>query len=194
MNFNDIKLRVILDSILQNDSLVYSVIDKYIIISKVQKPPITIDTTSIPPLITESISREIIDDETSEPLPFATIGLKNKGKGTVSNNNGEFGLENISPNLLHDTLSVSYLGYLRREIPVKQAFGNNLTIAMKREFISIPEIIIRNQIPQEIISKARQSIPRNYGNTPALMTGFYREGVYEKSELQTYSEAIITNI
>ncbi|MBK7131280.1 MAG: carboxypeptidase-like regulatory domain-containing protein [Bacteroidales bacterium] len=30
----------------------------------------------------------IIDEETSEPLPFATIGLKNKGKGTVTNFNG----------------------------------------------------------------------------------------------------------
>ena len=37
------------------------------------------------------ITGKIIDDETSEPLPFATIGLKNKGKGTVTNNNGEFG-------------------------------------------------------------------------------------------------------
>ena len=45
-----------------------------------------------------------------EPLPFATIALKNKGKGTVSNNNGEFGLK-ITPDLFNDTLSVSYLGY-----------------------------------------------------------------------------------
>ena len=136
------------------------------------------------------ITGKIIDDETSEPLPFATIALKNKGKGTVTNNNGEFGLK-ITSDLFNDTLSVSYLGYLGREIPVKKAFGNNLTISMKREFISIPEIIIKNQNPQEIISRALKSIPENYGNTPAFMTGFYREGVLKKSELQTYSEAIL---
>jgi hypothetical protein len=62
---------------------------------------------------------------------------------------------------------------------------------MKREFISIPEIIIRNQIPQDIISKARHAIPENYGNTPAAMTGFYREGVIKKAELQSYSEAVL---
>ena len=39
------------------------------------------------------ITGKIIDDETSEPLPFATIALKNKGKGTVTNNNGDFGLK-----------------------------------------------------------------------------------------------------
>jgi len=62
---------------------------------------------------------------------------------------------------------------------------------MRREFISIPEIIIRNQIPQEIIYKTLGSIGRNYGNTSAYLTAFYREGVLKKSELQSYSEAIL---
>jgi hypothetical protein len=136
------------------------------------------------------ITGKIIDIETHEPLPFAALALKNTGKGTVTNNNGNFGMK-ITPDLLNDTLSVSYLGYLKKEIPVKEALGKNLTISMKREFISIPEIIIKNQNPQEIVARALRAIPKNYGNTPALMTGFYREGVLKKSELQTYSEAIL---
>ena len=62
---------------------------------------------------------------------------------------------------------------------------------MRREFISIPEIIIRNQIPNEIVYKTLSSIGRNYGNTPARLTAFYREGVLKKSDLQSYSEAIL---
>ena len=31
----------------------------------------------------------------------------------------------------------------------------------------------------------------NYGTTPALLTGFYREGVYRKKEPQVYSEAVV---
>jgi hypothetical protein len=189
MSFRDTKLRVILDSILQNDSLVFSVIDKYIIISRVQKPP-SPSVDSLSPAEVNYITGIIVDDETHEPLPYATIALKNKGRGTVTNNNGEFGLK-ITSDLVNDTLCVSYLGYFGREMAVKQSLGNNFTISMKREFISIPEIIIRNQIPQEIISRARQAIPHNYGNSPAFMTGFYREGVLKKSELQTYSEAIL---
>ncbi len=187
MNFIDTRLNVILDSILKNDSLVYSVIDKYIIISHLEAHTQAVDTTSQK---VKYITGKIIDNETSEPLPFAALALKNKGKGTVTNNNGNFGMK-ITPDLLNDTLSVSYLGYLRREIPVKEALGNNLTIKMKREYISIPEIIIKNQNPQDIIARALRAIPKNYGNTPALMTGFYREGVLKKSELQTYSEAIL---
>jgi hypothetical protein len=189
LSFRETKLGIILKSILKNDSLVFSVIDKYIIISKIVNPGPP-GSDSLLSEKSKTISGIIIDAETKEPLPFATIGLKNKGKGTVSNSNGEFGL-NIQKDYYSDTLSVSFLGYLRREIPVKQAFGNEFTISMKREFVSIPEIIIRNQIPTEIINKARQRISHNYGNTPVLMTGFYREGVLKKSELQTYSEAVL---
>lgn len=189
MIFSNEKLKIILATILENDSLVFSVIDKYIIISKAipSQPP---KTDSIPSMEFYYISGIIIDDESGEPLPFATISLKNSGKGTITNNNGEFGLK-ITRDFLTDTLSVSYLGFIGREITVAQAIGNNFTISMIREFVSIPEIIIRTQVPQEIIYKTLAAIPHNYGNTPAMLTGFYREGVMKKEELQVYSEAIL---
>jgi len=188
-SFTKIRLADILDSILKNDSLNYSVIDKYIIISKVL-PPAVSRVDSPQPEVTDHISGVIVDDETSEPLSFATISLKNTERGTVTNATGEFGLKIPGGNLA-DTLSVSFLGFIRREIPVKQALGNNFTIRMKREFISIPEIIIKTQVPQEIIYKSVAAIPKNYGNTPVMMTGFYREGVMKKQELQVYSEAVL---
>lgn len=189
LTFKETRLRTVLDSIFSRDSLVFTVIEKYIIISPQEKRAAPrIDT--VPLLKAQTITGIIIDEESLEPLPFATIGLKNKGRGTVTNGNGEFGF-NITGDLYSDTLSVSYLGFVPREIPVRQVFGSNLTISLKREFISIPEIIIRNQIPQDIISKARHAIPENYGETPAAMTGFYREGVIKKAELQSYSEAVL---
>jgi hypothetical protein len=189
MVFSKEKLGIILGNILQNDSLAFSVIGKYIIISKAYQPPV-ISTDSIPGEEADFISGFIVDDETFDPLPFAAIALKHKGRGTVTNNNGEFGL-NITPDCLNDTIYVSYLGYLGREIPVKQSLGNNFTITMRREFISISEIIIRTKVPQEVIYKTIAAIHDNYGNTPALLTGFYREGVMKKEELQVYSEAVL---
>jgi hypothetical protein len=189
LSFKNAKLSEILDSIVNIDSVSFSVIDRYIIISrKANQPKVSPETsiTTSPNYITGTI----IDEESNEKMPYATIALKKSGNGTVTNINGEFGLK-INQEMVDDTLAISYLGYLHREIPVKNALGNNFTIYMKREFISIPEIIIRNQIPQEIIARARDAIPNNYGKTPAQMIGFYREGVTRKSELQTYSEAIL---
>jgi hypothetical protein len=188
MTFRNVKLRSILSAILTNDSLAYSVIDKFIIISKEVPPPPAPDSSSV--RIVQSVSGFVTDAETGAPLPFATLGLRHTGKGTVTNSNGEFGLK-ILPENYTDTLVVSYLGFNAREIPVKQLLGNNFRIAMNREYISIPEIIIKNQIPQEIIYKTLKAIPHNYGTSPALLTAFYREGVLRKEKLQTYSEAIL---
>lgn len=188
LEYSNTPLRNILSGIIMNDSLVYSVIDRYIVISKPEKKTTyKAETSQGRP---GAATGKIIDEETGDPLPFATIGFRSVPKGTVTNSNGEFVL-NIPEDLHNDTLSVSFLGYVGRVIPVKQAIGNDMTITMRREYISIPEIIIRNQIPQEILLKARRAIPRNYGDSPVMMTGFYREGVLKKDELQTYSEAVL---
>jgi len=190
MNFRQIPLKVALDSILKGDSLVYSVIDEFIIISREIPPPLRVETDSLPRPLLKDITGLIVDGESSEPLSFAALGLKNTGRGSVSNNNGEFGLR-IHPEDYDDTLVVSYLGYYAREIPVRQSLGNFFRIEMRREFISIPGIIIKNQIPWDIVNKVRYNLTRNYGNTPARTTAFYREGVLRKNELQTYSEAVL---
>jgi len=191
MSFRETKLKVVLDSLLLNDSLVYSVIDQFIIISRdrTKEPSEQLpDTAALSP--PEKITGMVLDGETREPLPSATLALLHTGRGTITNSNGEFGL-NLHPQDINDTIVVSYLGYYARKIPVRQSFGNNFTIEMRSEFYPIPEIIIKNQIPREIILKTLSSIARNYGNTPAGMTAFYREGIQKKNQIQTYSEAIV---
>jgi len=189
LTFSVIKLNTILDSILQNDSLVFSVIDKYIIIAKAV-PGTELQADTLQESEIKYISGIIVDETTGDPLPFATIGLKNRGRGIVTNINGEFGLK-ITSDSFNDTLSFSYLGFMGKEIPVNQFQGNNLRVKMSREFIPIPEIIIRTQVPQEIIYKAISAISENYGTSPAMLTGFYREGVMKKNDLQVYSEAVL---
>ncbi|MBK7131279.1 MAG: hypothetical protein IPH69_00200 [Bacteroidales bacterium] len=61
---------------------------------------------------------------------------------------------------------------------------------MKREFISIPEIIIRNQIPQDILSKHDMQSRKTMDYT-CLNDSILQEGVLKKTEVQTYSEAIL---
>lgn len=189
LTFSGVRLGSVLDSILKSDSLVYTVIDRYIIISRIAPQKITLtDSTDLEEVF--YISGRITDAESGENLPYATVVVKNTGRGMVANATGEFGLK-ITRALLTDTLTFSCLGYQNREIPVEQALGNNYDIGLQREFIPIPAIIIKTRVPQEIISKAVASATRNYGTTPALLTGFYREGVTKKQELQVYSEAII---
>jgi hypothetical protein len=186
---SDITVRELLDSVTGDPDIRYSVIEKHIIlyrdlITDTPKPA----NDSLP--VRHVLSGKVVDAETSEPLPFATVGISHRGRGMVTNNNGDFILK-ITDQCLNDTLTVSYVGYINRLIPVRSMPGNVMTISMERDFIPIPEIIIRAQDPVLIIGKAISAVASNYGTTPVLLTGFYREGVYRKKEPQIYSEAVV---
>ncbi|MDZ7633781.1 MAG: carboxypeptidase-like regulatory domain-containing protein [Bacteroidales bacterium] len=186
----DMTVREILDSVAGDAAVRYSVLGRHIIIYREQERVPAADTIADPLPEVFLISGKITDAESSEPLPYATIGISRRGRGTVTNFNGDFILR-ISEEWLEDTLSVSYVGYINRRIPVRSLPGNYMTISMDRDFIPIPEIIIRAQDPLLIIRKTISSVASNYGTTPALLTGFYREGVYRRKEPQVYSEAVV---
>lgn len=183
-------LRVILDSVAGDPAIRYLVQGRHIILYRetVMPPRPDPPADSIPVFL--SIGGKIIDSETQEPLPYATIGISHRGRGTVTNFNGDFILR-ISEECLEDTLTVSYVGYVNRLLPVRSLPGNVMTITMDRDYIPIPEIIIRAQDPLLILRRTISSVASNYGTTPAMLTGFYREGVYRKKEPQIYSEAVV---
>jgi len=187
-SFENVKLREILRTVIGSDSIDFSVVNKYIIIYKPQ--PVAESPPEIPAWEIKEITGTITDNETGEPVPYVAISLPKKGKGTVTNSNGEFMLK-VYREWIYDTLVISHLGYFKEKIPVSRAITNKLNIPLKRDYVPIPEIIIRNQLPDEIIRKAYLSITRNFGNSPALLMAFYREAVIKKNDLQIYSEAIV---
>ena len=185
----EVPLSVILDSVTGDPAVKYSVIGRHIILFRENEQAAADSVTDAAPSFI-TISGKITDALTSEPLPYATVGIGNRARGTVTNNNGDFILK-ISRDCLGDTISVSYVGYINRRIPVRSLPGNIMTISMDRDYIPIPEVIIRAQDPLRIIRNAVASIAGNYGTTPAILSGFYREGVYRKKEPQVYSEAVV---
>ena len=186
---DNLPLRSILDTIFHDKLLNYSVIDNHIIIYRSVN-----DST---PLLREegrdpvyTLSGIITDADSGQPLPYASVGVESKGKGTISNYEGEYTL-NLTRNFLDDTLVVSYLGFYNRKIPVSQTINSHLNISLTRLYIPIPEVLIRNREPLELISNVKKMIPENYGDTPAQMTAFYRESVSKRNKLLTYSEAVL---
>ncbi|HHV00417.1 MAG: carboxypeptidase-like regulatory domain-containing protein [Bacteroidales bacterium] len=186
----EMPVRVILDSVACDTTIHYLVQGRHIILYRETALPPGPDppADSLPFFL--AIGGKIIDAETSEPLPFATIGISHHGKGTVTNFNGDFILR-ISEEYLNDTLTVSHVGYVNRLLPVRSLPGNVMTITMERDFIPIPEVIVRAQDPLVILRRTVSSVASNYGTTPAILTGFYREGVYRKKEPQIYLEAVL---
>jgi len=186
---DQLTVREVLDIIFAGRSFNYSLLDNHIIIYRA----INSDTPTINEPGRESvylINGKITDEETGEILPYATIGIARKGVGTISNSEGLFSLK-ITADCIDDSLTVSYLGFSSRIIPVNQAIESKFNIALTRDYVPIPEVIIRTREPLDIVRRAVKAIPDNYGNTPAKLTAFYRESVRKKDKIHLYSEAVL---
>lgn len=123
-----------------------------------------------------TLSGKVIDKETHEPLVFASIGIKGKSLGTISNLQGEFDFH-IPGELRNDFLVINMLGYNSFEAPVWTLFEiDTLVIEMTKSVTMLNEVVITDSLNgSEILQIALSRIENNYPMTPYLMEGFYRD-------------------
>lgn len=84
----------------------------------------------------------IIDSETKKFIEFVNIGVLNKNKGTVSNQNGEFNLE-VSKGYIKDSLTISHINYYPVKIPIKNI--KNQTIILKPNTTALTEVVVSSK-------------------------------------------------
>ena len=86
---------------------------------------------------------KLIDVETKEPLPYATIEIYSLRTGTIANNSGIFELSVNSQNQNIDTVEFSYLGYAKRKYSVAEFLSSeNKIISLKSSNISLGEVVV----------------------------------------------------
>lgn len=79
----------------------------------------------------------IVIDDTNEPLIGATILIKGKTIGVVTNSNGEFSIQASSG----DILVISYLGTTTQNVTVKSGM-NNIKIKMIKDALNLDEVVV----------------------------------------------------
>lgn len=123
-----------------------------------------------------TLSGRVIDKETKEPLPFATLGVKGKAIGTITNLQGEFDFH-IPAELRNDLFTLSMLGYKPYEVPVWTLLEiNPLVIEVEKSTFLLDEVTIADSLTGgEILMIALSRIEQNYPMQPYLMEGFYRD-------------------
>lgn len=87
-----------------------------------------------------SLTGEVVDKNTNEPLSFANIHLPKLEKGAMADSEGQFTLSNI-PNGTY-TVVVSIVGYETFSQNINFPFGDSLNIGLAPSAIEIEEIII----------------------------------------------------
>jgi hypothetical protein len=123
-----------------------------------------------------TVSAVVVDKENGEPLVFATIGIKNRQIGTVSNLQGEFDFH-FSREYANDTLTISILGYATYEIPVQSIVNQpNRVIMLERTTVMLDEVLVVDSLrASEIMQLALARIETNFADKPYVMEGFYRD-------------------
>ncbi len=123
-----------------------------------------------------TISGKIVDKETKEPLVFASLGIKGKPIGTITNLQGEFDFH-IPAEFRNEMLSIAMLGYKNYEAPAWTLLDiNPLVIEVEKSSQVLDEVIVSDSLlGGDIMRIALSRIEQNYPMDPYLMDGFYRD-------------------
>lgn len=84
------------------------------------------------------ITGKVYDKSNGQPLPGATIYIHEFEKGVVTDQNGQFTLDEIPSNDIR--IEVSFLGYETRIVIINS--NESLTIALKPTLIETPEVVV----------------------------------------------------
>jgi hypothetical protein len=122
-----------------------------------------------------TISGKVVDKETSEPLPFASVGIMGKSIGTITNLQGEFDFH-LSNELRNNIFTINMLGYKTFEAPVWSLLSDSLAIKMERSNLILQEVVVSDSLNGgDILHIALSRIEQNYPAAPFMMEGFYRD-------------------
>jgi len=140
------------------------------------------------------VQGKVTDKDTKEPLAFATIRIKGKPIGVVSNLLGEFQFK-FSDTYSSDTLYVSMLGYTVYEQVIKNIKNKEMLIVRLEERVTVlQEVSISEKelTAKEIVEKAVQNISNNYPQNPYILEGFYRDYKKENGTYVVLFEAAVS--
>ncbi len=117
-----------------------------------------------------------MDAESGEPLVFASVGLKGKSIGTISNAIGEFDFHIPIEN--SDLIfEIHMLGYESFELEVSEVIRRGLTeFSLTRTLKFLDEVIVSDSLSGgDIFTIAVNRIDQNYPSEPFILDGFYRD-------------------
>ena len=133
----------------------------------------------------------IIDSQTKKPLIFATLSVNNTNISTISNKDGKFLLK--IPNGLNDVkITISFLGYVTKVLPLSEIEDKNTKIALTTSVTKLSGIKI--SLPTDaraMVSKILKNKGENNINDHMLMTAFYRETIKKRKKNISLAEAIV---
>ncbi len=132
--FDNVKIDNVLEDVLKGTGLMYKVLNKDIVITKGEN-----SNSDRNELIAQQQMKTIsgtVTDESGQPLPGVTVIIKGTTKGTVTNANGNYTINNVTG---EETLLFSFVGMLSKEAVI--GAQSTIDISLDQDTIGIEEVV-----------------------------------------------------
>lgn len=134
------------------------------------------------------IHGNVTDSLTGNPVPFATVTLRDNLAGTVTNENGDFQLL-IPDGVRDDILIITLLGYRMQQLTLS-TLRDTVAVRLSPVALELREVQVRAQPPEYYIRMAMRAIPENYPSSPFETRSYYREIIRENGNFLRSHEGI----
>ena len=104
-----------------------------------------------------AITGTVTDGETGDPVIGATLITKETGKGSGTDDQGIFNLQ-LPPGAY--TLTVQYIGYQERQIPIRVISSGTLDLQLNKSSILLDEIVVEAKKRDENIQSTQVGVSR----------------------------------
>lgn len=143
----------------------------------------------------EYIYGQLLDATMNEPVPFASIRIKDYSLGVISNIDGSFKIP-IRYKTLGDIIEISCMGFITKEILVSEFLEDKANIIiLSPSVFELNEAVVSANIKKlrakEIVKIAVNRIPQNYPQNDFSLVGYYRDFQIKNAEYFNFNEAII---
>jgi hypothetical protein len=140
----------------------------------------------------------LLDTQTNEPVVFATIRIKTKALGVITNMDGSFRIPTKFKEY-GDMLEMSSMGYKTKEISMDVLEQDKLNlIFLDPGVIGLKEAIVEGKDKSgrrlgatQIVRRAIRAIPSNYPRRLHAVIGYYRDYQLKKARYVNLNEAIL---
>lgn len=121
----------------------------------------------------------VLDGETNEPLPFATITIVQAKISVISNESGQFQFH-IPIDTKEALVQIYSLGYKTIKLKISEIKPDVVaTFRMEPQIQQLQEVVIKEEKgktpAKEIVNRAIRNIKKNYPRDKTLYYGYYRD-------------------
>lgn len=142
------------------------------------------------------VSGTVIDQNTGEPVVFATVRIKGKAKGVITNMDGSFRLPEQFK-VKGESIEVSSLGYQKKEVPFSELSSTSLNkILLVPGALELTEAVVtankkREPSARRIVRKAIANILLNFPTNDFAAKGYYRDYQLDSLGYVNLNEALL---